>query len=87
MINWKVRVKSKVFWLAIIPAALLLAQTVLAMFGITWDCTAISDRLIAIVNAAFAFLAILGIVADPTTQGIGDSERAIKYTEPARKKE
>lgn len=87
MINWKVRVKSKVFWLAIIPAALLLAQTVLAMFGITWDCTAISDQLIAIVNAAFAFLAILGIVADPTTQGIGDSERAIKYTEPARKKE
>lgn len=87
MINWKVRIKSKVFWLAIIPAVLLLAQTVLALFGITWDYTTISDQLIAIVNAAFVVLTILGIVADPTTQGIGDSERAIKYTEPAHKKD
>lgn len=87
MINWKVRVKSKVFWLSIIPAVLLLTQTVLALFGITWDCTTISDQLLAVVNAAFVVLAILGIVADPTTQGIGDSERAIKYTEPAPKKE
>lgn len=87
MINWKVRVKSKVFWLSIIPAVLLLTQTVLALFGITWDYTTISDQLLAVVNAAFVVLAILGIVADPTTQGIGDSERAIKYTEPAPKKE
>lgn len=87
MINWKVRVKSKVFWLSIIPAVLLLTQTVLALFGITWDYTMISDQLLAVVNAAFVVLAILGIVADPTTQGIGDSERAIKYTEPAPKKE
>ena len=33
MINWKVRLRNKAFWLAFIPAALLLVQTVAALFG------------------------------------------------------
>lgn len=54
-INWKVRIKNKQFWLAIIPATLLLAQAVAA---------------------------ILGIVTDPTTRGIGDSGQAMGYDAP-----
>ena len=37
MINWKVRIKNKMFWLALIPAALLLVQTVCSVFGIELD--------------------------------------------------
>lgn len=79
MINWTVRIKSKTFWLGLIPAALLLVQAVAVPFGYTWDFTELGGQLTGIVNAAFALLAILGVVVDPTTPGAGDSERALTY--------
>lgn len=82
MINWKVRIKNKAFWVALIPALLLLVQQVCAVFGVTMDFGELQAQLAAIVNALFAVLAILGIVADPTTAGVGDSEQAMGYTEP-----
>ena len=85
MINWKVRIKNKNFWLAIIPATLLLIQVVAAVFGLKFDFGDLGNKLIAVVNAAFAFLSILGIVTDPTTEGIGDSTLAMTYEEPKRK--
>ena len=74
-INWTVRLKSKSFWLAII------------VFGFGLDLGDLGNRLIAVVNAAFAVLAILGIVVDPTTQGISDSTQALTYTEPKSNEE
>lgn len=82
MINWKVRIKNKNFWLAIIPAVLILIQAVAAAFGYTLDLGDVADKLLAVVNAAFVVLAILGIVTDPTTNGISDSTRALGYDEP-----
>lgn len=82
MINWKVRVKNKAFWVALIPAVLLMVQAIASLFGWDVDFTAISGKMIAVVNAIFAVLAILGIVQDPTTKGIKDSERALTYEEP-----
>ena len=81
-INWKVRIKNKAFWLAIIPALALVAQAVAAVFGYTIDLTTMVGKLQAVVNAVFAVLVILGIVVDPTTSGVGDSERALGYTIP-----
>ena len=81
-INWIVRIKNKAFWLAIIPAVLLLIQAVAAVAGFQLDFGDISDKLIAVVNAVFVVLSILGIVTDPTTDGIGDSTRAMTYTTP-----
>lgn len=78
-INWRVRVKNKTFWLTIIPAVLLLVQAVSAPFGYTWDFVVLNQQLAAIINALFAVLAILGVVNDPTTEGVGDSERALMY--------
>ena len=82
MINWKVRLRNKAFWLAFIPAALLLVQTVAALFGFALNLGDIGDKLLAVVNAMFALLGILGVVVDPTTQGVGDSQRALGYVEP-----
>lgn len=82
MINWKVRIKNKAFWLAVIPAVALVAQAVAAVFGYTIDLTTMVGKLQAVVNAVFALLVILGIVVDPTTNGIGDSERAMGYETP-----
>ncbi len=81
-INWIVRIKNKAFWLAIIPAVLLLIQAVAAVVGYQFDFGDISEKLIAVVNAVFVVLSILGIVVDPTTADIGDSTRALTYTTP-----
>lgn len=83
MINWRVRVRNRSFWLALIPALLLLMQAVATPFGYKWDFGVLNEQLAAIVNAAFAVLSILGVVADPTTEGVGDSARALTYSDPA----
>lgn len=82
MINWRVRIRNKNFWLSIIPAIILLIQAIGAVFGVTWDFGDLAQKLIAVVNAVFVVLAILGIVTDPTTHGISDSNRAMTYDEP-----
>ena len=57
-INWIARIKNKSFWLALIPAVLLLVQTVAAVFGFTLDFGELGNQLLAVVNAVFAVLAI-----------------------------
>lgn len=83
-INWTVRLKNKTFWLALIPAVLLLVQVVAAVFGYTLDLGDLGNKLLEVVNALFAVLAILGIVTDPTTAGVKDSEQAMTYNEPKK---
>lgn len=83
-INWRVRINNKNFWLALIPAVLLLTKAVAAVFGITFDFGDLQDKLLAVVEAAFLLLAILGIVTDPTTHGIGDSGQAMGYDVPRK---
>lgn len=82
LVNWKVRIRNKTFWLAIIPAILVLVQAVGAPFGFSWDFGILGDQLRQIVEAAFAVLAILGVVNDPTTAGWNDSVLAMTYEEP-----
>lgn len=85
-INWQVRIKNKNFWLTFIPAVLLLIQVIAAVFGFTLDLGDLGNKLLDVVNAAFSVLVILGIVNDPTTEGVSDSEQALTYTEPKKGK-
>lgn len=85
MINWKVRIRNRNFWLALIPAVLLLAQSVATAMGFRLQLGDLGDKLLAIVNNLFALLTILGIVNDPTTEGLGDSENALTYQVPKAK--
>ena len=82
MINWKVRIKNRLFWVELIPALALVAQAVAGVFGWTLDLQTLVGKLLAVVDAVFALLVILGIVVDPTTEGVGDSKRAMTYEEP-----
>lgn len=82
MINWKVRAKNKNFWIALIPAIIVLIQAVASVFGVKVNLGSLGDKLLAVVNAVFVVLSILGIVTDPTTPGIEDSERAKEYVIP-----
>lgn len=81
-INWIVRLKNKAFWVAIIPAILLLAQQICALFGVELNIAGLSDQLIAIIGTAFSVLTLVGIVNDPTVASLSDSEQAMTYTEP-----
>lgn len=85
-INWKVRFKNKSFWLAAIPALLLLIQVVASVFGFTLDLGELGNKLLAVVNAVFSLLTILGIVNDPTTETLSDSGMAMTYDVPKPKR-
>lgn len=87
MINWKVRFANKAFWVAFVPAILLLIQVVAAVFGYTLDLGDLGNKLIAVINALFAVLVLLGVVTDPTTKGVSDSAQALTYDKPKDDKE
>ena len=82
MINWKVRIRNRLFWMEAIPALALVVQAIAAIFGYAINLDTIVGKILTAVDAVFALLVILGVVVDPTTAGIGDSERAMKYDEP-----
>ncbi len=73
MINLKLRLQNKATLVALISAVFLALQ----QFGLH-----IPSNIQDAVNTIIAILVILGIVTDPTTKGIGDSERALSYTQP-----
>lgn len=82
MINWTVRIKNKAFWVAFIPAVLLLVKQICALIGVDLDVAGLSEQLIDIASTVFVLLALVGIVNDPTTKNLSDSEQALTYTEP-----
>lgn len=73
MINFKLRLQNKATLVALISAIFLMLQ----QFGLTIPSN-IQDG----VNTLVVILVILGIVTDPTTKGLGDSEQALGYHEP-----
>lgn len=83
-INWLARIKNKTFWVTLIPSVLLLVQVVAAVFEIRLDLGDLGNRIIAVVNALFTVLAIMGVVVDPTTSGVSDSSQALTYTAPKK---
>lgn len=81
-INWLVRFKNKNFWITFVPATLLLVQVVASVFGFELELGDLGNKLLEVVNAVFAILTILGVVTDPTTLGVSDSNQAMDYTKP-----
>jgi len=85
-VNWEVRVKNKNFWMSFIPAVLLLIQAIASVFGYNVDFGELGNKLLVVVDAVFAILTLLGIINDPTTATLSDSELAMTYREPKAKR-
>ena len=83
-INWKLRIKSKAFWIGVVPLVILLIQAIAATFGYTLDLSSYGDKALAVINALFALLAFRGITADPTTNGYSDSTQVLDYKKPRK---
>lgn len=79
-INWKLRLQNKTTLLALIGAIVALVYQVLGIFEIV---PAVSqDSVISAVAVIINILVALGVVVDPTTSGVSDSERALCYECP-----
>lgn len=76
-INWKVRLKHKPFLLGTFSLLLLLIQQIGALFE--YDTTIYNEQVTDIFNTVLALLVLFGVVSDPTTPGLNDSERAMRY--------
>ena len=83
-INWKVRLKKKSFWMAMISAILLFANNITQAFGV--DYTTQIEQISNAVNGLLAILVGVGVVDDMTTKGISDSKQAQQYSEPKQDK-
>lgn len=75
MINWKLRFKNKATLLAIASTVILLAQ----QLGFK-----LPDNIAEVVNTFLTLLVLLGVINDPTTEGISDSPNALTYAEPKK---
>lgn len=91
-INWKVRISNPVFWAQV---ALAIVAPILTYMGIAWqDVTtwaALGNLLVAAVKNPVILVSVIvslwGIINDPTTTGLSDSQRALTYTAPSGKNE
>jgi phi LC3 family holin len=86
-INWKIRMKNKYFWLALIPAVLLIVQIVAGWFSVDIAAEVIGAEAEKVINAIFALLVLLGIVNDNTVDGLSDSKQALGYRKPKNDKQ
>ncbi len=80
MINWKLRLKNKTTLMALIAGVAALVYQVLAVIGVAPSVS--QDAVLQIAGMAVNVLCMLGVVVDPTTQGVADSDRAMGYQEP-----
>lgn len=81
-INWKVRIRNPVFWMTVIPAAVAFIYTAMAALGIVPALT--ENMVLNIAAALITALSALGVLVDPTTAGIDDSNLALTYGEPRK---
>lgn len=91
-INWKVRIKSPQFWVGLAGVVL---SPVLAYLGLgfedltTWNSigevfTQFFSNPYLIGTVVMAVLSFIGVLTDPTTKGLKDSEQALTYKEPKK---
>lgn len=80
-INWKLRLTNKATLLAIISATVVFAYSVAQALGLELPVT--TEQAMAVVTSVLTVLAALGVVVDPTTEGVSDSTRAMLYERPA----
>lgn len=81
-LNWKVRFKNKVWLGSFLGLIVGFTYSMLALFDVFPEVT--ESLVLQLLNQMLTFLGLIGVIVDPTTAGIGDSERAMRYEEPYR---
>ena len=81
-INWLLRLKNKTTLTALVVAVIALVYQVLGVIGVVPSISESEIEITEIAGVAINLLVMLGIVTDPTTTGVSDSNRAMQYNEP-----
>lgn len=84
-INWKLRLGNKVTLTAIIMAFLSLVYQLLGIASIVPPVS--ESQLVETAGMVINLLVLLGIVTDPTTEGVSDSQKALTYDQPKQKEQ
>ena len=79
-VNWKVRFKNKTWLFMFLSLIIGFVFNMLKLFDIYPDIT--ENQIVNILNQILTFLGLIGVLVDPTTAGLGDSDRAMSYEEP-----
>ena len=79
-VNWKVRFKNKIWLGSFLSLIVGFVYSMLALFDVFPEVT--ESLVLQLMNQVLTFLGLIGVIVDPTTAGIGDSERAMSYQEP-----
>ena len=79
-LNWKVRFKNKVWLGSFLSLIVGFIYSLLALFDVFPEVT--QSLVLQLLNQVLTFLGLIGVIVDPTTAGIGDSDRAMTYVEP-----
>ena len=79
-INWKVRFKNKVWLGSFFSLVVGFVYSLLALFDVFPAVT--QNLVIQLLNQVLTFLGLIGVIVDPTTAGLEDSDRAMGYEEP-----
>ena len=79
-INWKVRFKNKLWLGSFLSLIVSFVYSMLSLFDVFPDLT--ENTVLELLNQILTFLGLIGVLVDPTTAGLGDSERAMGYEEP-----
>ena len=79
-LNWKVRFKNKVWLGSFLSLIVGFVYSMLALFDVFPEVT--QSLVLQLMNQVLTFLGLIGVIVDPTTAWIGDSERAMSYQEP-----
>lgn len=76
-INWKARFKNKTFLITFAALLVGFVYQILGLFGIVPPISEAS--IVNVITMAINVLGMFGVVVDPTTKGVNDSERALTY--------
>lgn len=94
MINWKIRFQNKIWVSGFISQTLLLIQAIIfgleGLHVIDWNLEYVDawiKWLLGIADLILAYLAFLGVVQDPTVEGVGDSVKALRRSKPLSEEE
>ena len=79
-INWKVRFKNPVWLTTFFSLIVGFAFNILKLFDVVPSVT--QNQVMEIISQVLTFLGLFGIITDPTTAGLSDSQRALGYSEP-----
>ena len=79
-INWRVRFKNKIWLGSFLSLIVSFVYSMLSMFDVFPDVT--KSSVLELLNQVLTFLGLIGVLVDPTTAGLGDSDRAMSYSEP-----